>query len=251
MADINTAPALPFISKPQTETVVLGTEQTGTLEFPVFNDLTVSEAAWMAANGAKKTAFAYTSKIALQIARAEQVKPLDSHAFVSKVLAAAMGARVEWTEEEQTWQVKYLRELEECAFKVLEVSVIEQQLLVTCMIRHRLPGMENWLGADTAKLPSELCEQIYEFALKEKNRGVAETIEEAVSEVGEMLGKLKTEPGTEVQSTPTGEPSTTPAEISTPETPTSPEPASEPSPRRTSSKRSKKAAASDESTTTP
>ena len=188
MADTTTT-ALPFITKPQTETIVLGTERTGTLEFPVYNDLTVTEAAWMAANGAQKSAFAYTSKCALKIAREENAKPIDTHGFVSKVLAAAMGAtHIQWTDEENTWQVKYLRELEECAFKVLEVSVIEQQLLVTCMIRHRLPNMQGWIGEDTANLPSELCEQIYEFALKEKNRGVPDTIEDAVSEVSEMDG---------------------------------------------------------------
>lgn len=245
------AAVLPFITQPQTDTIVLGSERTGTLEFPVYNDLTVTEAAWMAANGAQKSAFAYTSKCALKIAREENAKPIDTHAFVSKVLAAAMGAtQMQWEEREQTWQVKYLRELEECAFKVLEVSVIEQQLLVTCMIRHRLPDMQHWIGEDTAKLPSELCEQIYEFALKEKNRGVSETVEDAVSEVNEMLGKSRTE-RIEAQITPTGEPSTTPAETSTPETPTSPETASARSPRRTSSKRSKKAPATDETTTTP
>jgi hypothetical protein len=195
--------------------VVLGNERTGTLEFPVYNDLTITETAFMAANGAKNTAFTYTSKTALKIARVENAKPIDTHNFVSKVLVASMGGQVNFTEVELAWQVKYIRELEETAFKVLELSVMQQQVLVTCVIRHRLPGMHEWNPEDTASLPSELCEAIYEFALKEQGRGEDFDKEGAVEEVAEMLGKSKTEP-TEESSTPTGETSSTSSETSTP-----------------------------------
>lgn len=206
---------LPFQTQPVVETVVLGNERTGTLEFPRYGDLTVTETAFMAANGAKNTAFTYTSKCALRIARDENAKPIDTHNFVSKVLVASMGGDVQFSETETMWQVKYIRQLEETAFKVLELSVMQQQMLVTCVIRHRLPGMENWNPEDTANLPTELCEAIYDFALAEQGRGEAFDKEEAVEEVAEMLGKSKTEP-TKEPSTPTGETSTTSSETSTP-----------------------------------
>ena len=195
-ANTETARAsLPFLTKPQEATIVVGDESTGTLEFPVYNDLTVNESAWLSANQTKETAFTYTSKAALKIARAEKIKPIDAHGFVAKVLAAAMGAQdLEFTAAELEYQVKYIRDLEETAFKVLEISVASQQMLVTAVIRHRLEGMSEWGPSDTANMPSHLCEAIYEFALKEQSRGVSEDPSaDTLDEVEELLGKSKTE----------------------------------------------------------
>lgn len=200
MADVRT---LPFETSPTVEEVVIGNERTGTLKFPVYHDLTVQESAWMGAEGSRKTAFAYTSKLALKIAREKHAKPIDTHSFVAKVLAAAMGAECEFDAKESDWQVEYVRDLEDCAFKVLEISVQQQQLLVTALIRHRLPGMEQWDARDTANMPSELCTMIYEFAMKEQARGeMVDPVKETVETVQELLGKSRTEP------TPTPKPST-------------------------------------------
>lgn len=208
---------LPFVTQPLSDTVLIGTESTGQIEFPRYNDLTIMEAAWLAANGGHKTAFSHTSKVALKIAKEEKVKPLDAHAFVSKILATAMGTRnYELSEKEQLWSVKYVREIEECAMGVLESSVHSQNNLVTCVIRHRLPGMSEWQPQDTSRLPSELVEEIYKFALTEQNRGVKVSLEEAEEDLAEELGKSN-----EVSSktnSPTGEKSTTNLEISTRET---------------------------------
>ena len=186
---------LPFETTPERKEVISGNERTGTLKFPVYGDLTVQESAWMAAEGTRKTAFTYTSKLALKIARDKNAKPIDTHSFVAKVLSAAMGAEVSFTETETKWQVEYLQELEDVAFKVLEVSVAQQQALVTAVIRHRLPGMQEWSTYDTANMPSELCEAIYEFAMKEQSRGKSEDpIGDAIGELSDLLGKSKTEP---------------------------------------------------------
>ena len=195
----------------------------------------------MAAEGSRKTAFTYTSKLALKIARDKNAKPIDTHSFVAKVLSAAMGAEVKFTEEESKWQVEYVRDLEEVAFKVLEISVAQQQVLVTAIIRHRLPGMSEWTTRDTANMPSELCEAIYEFALKEQGRGEDFDKEGQVEEVAEMLGKSRTEP-TEEPSTPTGEASTTSSETSSPATKTSRRKRSATSKAATSSSASEKEA---------
>lgn len=242
---------LPFITSPKVETRVIGNDRTGTLEFPVYGDLTVNEAAWLTANSGGKTAFTYTSKLALKIAKLERVKPLDSHAFVAKVLATAMGTGgLTLDEKEQAWSVRYVRDLEECALHVLEASTRTQNALVTCVIRHRLPNMTDWLPEDTANLPSELCEEIFKFAIEERDRNEAGlTPEEAVQETEEMLGKYKTEVMTTLEA-PTGEPSASSSESSTPETPTSGAKTSATRKPATSSKRSKKVASSDKPTTT-
>lgn len=232
---------LPFVTAPVQKTVKIGNERTGILEFPVYNDLTVQEAAWLQANAGAKTAFQHTSRLALKIARQEKVKPVESHAFVARVMAAAMGTPVEFNSREEEWTVRYVRELEECGMNVLETSIATQNNLVTCVIRHRLPGMEDWSPSDTTGLPSELCDEIYAFAISEQNRGTYDDIQEAQDDLAEMLGKLRTEP-TKSPEESTGEPSTTSSESSTPETPTSPSTASAPSRRATPSKRSKKAA---------
>ncbi len=220
MSEVTPITKLPFLTKPKTDRIIIGSEQTGTLEFPVYNDLTVTEAAWLQGEGATKSAFNYTSQTALKIAKAERIKPLDAHFFVSKVLGAAMGAEVELSEAEQAWSVHYVRELEECALKVLEVTVAAQNCLVTCLIRHRLPGMESWTPTDTSNMPSELCHLIYEFAVQEQNRGVPETQEDAVKELSDLLGKSKTEL-TKPPRKSTGRKRTTSSEKSTQETETS------------------------------
>lgn len=226
--------ALPFKTMPVVETVILGNERTGTLEFPRFNDLTVNETAWLTANNAAKTSFSYTSKLAVKIARKEKCTPLEAHGFVAKVMAAAMGAEVEFTKKENDWTVLWVRELEEVAMNVLETTTAQQNLLVTCLIRHRLEGMEKWGPSDTSELPTELVTAIHEFALEEQNRGVPQSIEEATTQLGEALKKSQTVSG---KTTPasTGETSTTASETSAPETQTSPTTASETSDPDTSS----------------
>lgn len=234
---------LPFVTSPKVETRLIGNDKIGVLEFPVYKDLTVNEAAWLTANSGGKTAFAYTSKLALKIAKNEKVKPLDAHGFVAKILASAMGTGgLELDEKEQSWSVRYVRDLEECALNVLEATTRTQNALVTCVIRHRLPNMEDWQPADTANLPSELCEEIFKFALEERDRGEGGvTPEEAAEETEELLGKFRTEVMTTLKE-PTGEASTSSSESSTQQTPTSEEKTSATKKPATSSKPSKKAA---------
>lgn len=243
---------LPFLTKPHVETRVIGTEATGTLEFPVYHDLTVSEAHWLAANGGGKSAFQFTSKCALYIARNEKCKPIDAHGFVAKILSMAMGNEtLDLSEDETTWSVKYVRELEECALGVLESTAMTQTALVTCIIRHRLDGMEDWLPSDTAKLPSDLCNAILEFAMEERDRGAkGPTPEEAIAETEAALGKLrsKVQP---IANQSTGPTSTTSSESSTQEAPTSSRKRSASRKRATSSTASRKGSDSGESNITP
>lgn len=223
---------LPFKTAPTVNTTVIGNERTGTLEFPVYNDLTVSESAWMATQMAERNTFSYTSRLALKISKLEHCKPVEAHHFVAKVLAKAMGANAELSSEEESWTVKYVAELEQTALKVVDVSMQQQNLLVTAVIRHRLQGMQDWTISDTETLPNELVQSVYVFAMAEKNHGQVQTIEDVNRDLEEQLGKLRPAP-TKSRRSRTGRRSTTAASTSTPATPTSPGTVSDPSPAPT------------------
>jgi len=184
---------LPFKTAPEVSTREIGNERTGILVFPVYKDLTVNESAWIAKNTAETNAFSYTAKIALKISNIEGCKPIDAHHFVAKVLAKAMGANMELTDKEDGWTVKYVKELEQTALKVVDISLTQQNLIVTALIRHRLEGMSEWTPSETASLPNELVEEIYKFAEEEKNHGEPQSIEEANFAMEDALKKLKTE----------------------------------------------------------
>lgn len=186
---------LPFKSAPEVSSREIGNERTGILVFPVYKDLTVNESAWLAQNTAEQNAFSYTAKIALKISNIEGCRPIDAHHFVAKVLAKAMGATMELTDKEEGWTVKYVKELEQTALKVVEISLNQQNLIVTALIRHRLEGMGEWTISETASLPNELVEEIYKFAEDEKNHGEPQTIEQSNYEMEDALKKLKTEVG--------------------------------------------------------
>lgn len=225
---------LPFKSAPTIETEDVGNERCGVITFPRYNDLTVNESAWITAQAVDTNTFNFTSRLALKIAKLENVKPLAAHAFVAKVLAKAMGSTVELTAQEEDWTIRYVKELENTALKVVDMALAQQNLLVTALIRHRLPDMGEWTLDDTGRLPSELVECIYTFAQKERNHGKITTMEEVNAEIEESLGKLPTE-ATKSPRKRTGRKSSTGFNTSTPETETSPTTASDPSPAPTPS----------------
>ncbi|MGB0873711.1 MAG: hypothetical protein ACPGSE_00510 [Synechococcus sp.] len=212
---------LPFKTAPTVETVVIGDETTGTLEFPVYKDLTVSESAWMASQAAETNTFSHTSRVALKIAKLEKIKPLEAHHFVAKTLAKAMGSDQEFTANEEQWLIKYVRELEMVAIKVVEVSLAQQNLLVTAVIRHRLQGCEDWAVSDTAALPAGLVNAVHSFAVAERNRGEVQTLEEINNELEDALKKSRPAP-TKSRKTRTGQKSSIPSDSSTQATQTSP-----------------------------
>ena len=212
---------LPFKTAPVIEQKPVGNERCGVLVFPVYHDLTVNETAWIAGEASATNTFSMTSRLALKISKLEGCKPLVAHAFVAKILAKAMGADMKLTEEEDGWTVKYVRELEETALKVVEASLAQQNLLVTCVIRHRLEGMQDWSITDTSSLPNALVEAIYNFAMSEKNKGKPQSMEEANREMEEALGKLQTV-AMKSPSRRTGRKSSTASSSSTPATQTSP-----------------------------
>jgi len=225
---------LPFITTPVKKTTVVGNAEIGELEFPVFNGLTVAETSWLQQSGATKTAFAFTARCALKIAKEEKIRPIDAHSFVAKVLAGGVGANVQFNAKEENWQVKYLPDLEQAGLEVLEVSVKNQIALVTTVIRHRLEGQDEWDIASTQTLPQALVDAIYTFAVGEQQGGVEYDEEKAKEELAEALGKSQKGP-TKKRSRSTGRKPSTTQETSTPQIETSPVSDSETSSLPTSS----------------
>jgi len=211
---------LPFKTAPTERKVVVGSPEIGELEFPAYNGLTVAETNWLQQSGANKTAFAFTARCALKIAKEEKVKPIDAHAFVAKVLAGGVGANVQFTPKEENWQVKYLPDLEQAGLEVLEVSVKNQIALVTTVIRHRLEGQSEWDLQATRTLPQALVDAIYTFAISEQSGGVAYDEEKAQEELAEALGKSQKAP-TKKRSRSSGRKSSTSSEASIQEIQTS------------------------------
>lgn len=218
---------LPFHTSPKFVTEEVGTPESGILVFPVYNDLSVTEAAWMAANGANKQAFAFTSKLALRIAREKKVAPIVAHNFVARILASALANKFQFNGVENDWAIEYADGLEETALGVLDVSINACVTLATCLIRHRLPGMQDWTPAQTRTLPNGLVEAIYSFGLREQANGKIVDPQKATEDLIEALGKSSPEPGKSPRKR-TGQKSSGSSETSTPETPSSPEIGSDP-----------------------
>lgn len=220
---------LPFVTAPEFTTEVVTDKESGlALEFPVRNDLSVTEAAWMAANTSGKQAFAFTSRLALKIAEEQKVAPATAHNFVSKVMAMALSDRFDFTAKEENWAVIYADDLERCAMSVLDSTIAVSVALVTCLIRHRIPGQSDWSLSDTRTLPNGLVQAIYAFGMKEQGRGKEITLEQATESLVEELGKSQPEPKKNKRR-PTGRRSTGFSETSTQATETSGASGSEPS----------------------
>jgi hypothetical protein len=225
---------LPFITSPVRAMADIGNPETGVLSFPIYNDLSVTEAAWVAANGANKQAFSFTSKLALRIAREQKVPPIVGHNFVAKVLASAIAGTYNFNEQENNWAVEYADALEQTSLDVLDVSINACVILTTCLIKHRLPNMGHWTPEMTRTLPNALVEAIYAFGLKEQAHGKETDPQQAASELIEALGKSSPGPG-KTRRTRTGPKFTGASETSIPATPSSPESDSETSDPPTSS----------------
>jgi hypothetical protein len=196
---------------------VVGNPTVGELEFPVYGGLTVSESAFLSTQSSAETAFSHTSALAVYMAKEEKIQPLEAHNFVAKMITAAVGADHSFTRDELQWQVKYMNQLQDVAMAVATISINNMAALVTTLIRHRLPGMEEWSIADTKGLPQELVDEVYRFAISEQQKGQEFDEEEVKRDLVESLGKSQKAP-TKSRKGSTGVKSSTSSASSTPAT---------------------------------
>lgn len=181
---------LPFKTEPRKETREVGNEDIGILEFPVFNDLTVREQAFINDELASNSTFLEIARIANKVAKAAKIQPVAAHRFVTKCVTFQMLGNGEFDEKEDNLRIKFARELEELGAFLLSAQYHRQLITVAALVRYRLEGMEDFTVEDAKDLSQQLLFEIYTFALIETgaaNEG--EDSLESENDIAENLGK--------------------------------------------------------------
>ena len=181
---------LPFKTEPKKETREVGNEDIGILEFPVYNDLTVREQAFITDKLANNSTFLEVARIANKVAKAAKIQPVAAHRFVTKCVTFAMLGRGEFDEKEENLRIKFARELEELSAFLLKTQWERQLVTVTALVRYRLEGMEEFTVDDAREMSQQLLTDIYAFSLVETGAAMAdEDVLESEEDIAENLGK--------------------------------------------------------------
>lgn len=179
---------LPFKTEPKTETREIGNEDIGILEFPVLNDLTVREQAFITDKLTANSTFLEIARIANKIARGAKMQPIAAHAFVTRCVTFQMLGKGTFDEKDENMRIKYARELEELGAYLLKSQWERQVVTAAALIRYRLKGMEEFSAEDARDLSQTLLTEIYAFSLIETGQA-SDPEEELESDVAIALGK--------------------------------------------------------------
>lgn len=216
--------ALPFKVSPSATTREVGTPAVGVLVFPVHGSLLWAERDALRQLDEREDPFAAVAKLALAIAEAEGMEPVQAFQFVEKVLGSGIGASLPaghgLSAEDQAIRLRHLDALRAFVTGAMGRGVRRQVALVTAGIRCRLQGCEGWTDADTQRLPEALIEAIAEFMASEE-AAATEAKARTTAELAEALGKSLPAPTSDPPS-PTGEPSSGTSSEPSPATPASP-----------------------------
>ncbi|MEW5857383.1 MAG: hypothetical protein AB1861_08380 [Cyanobacteriota bacterium] len=207
---------LPFKTEPRQTTLLVGDEESGTLEFPVLGGLKVGEQVLVdEAMRSLPNAFAEAARLAVRI---DAELGLNDLLFAFDIVAnpnwdQEQREEIEFSEASPKEKQKRLSELEARAVifrsariryspdmlelnKNTEVSGRAKQLAaVTAILAHRID--DSWQEEDTKGLSDNLFQKIWEFAQTEMNGGKTETT--ALTE--EAVGKQPEENPTQTSST--------------------------------------------------
>lgn len=181
---------LPFKTEPREETREVGNEEIGILVFPVLNDFTVREQAYINDQLANNSTFLEIARIANKVAKAAKIQPVAAHRFVTKCVTFQMLGNGEFDEKEDNLRVKFARELEELGAFLLGAQYQRQLVTVAALVRYRLEGMQDFGVEDAKDLSQQLLFEIYTFALIESGAASEgdETLE-SEEDIAENLGK--------------------------------------------------------------
>lgn len=233
--------ALPFKSKPKQETKLVGTADTGVLEFPVYHSLLWHERQALREADGDYNMFKETALLAGAIAASEgRSDVLDLQQAVIAILSNAMGVAMPMDDATKALRIKYIGELKELTDKTVAWNDRRTLAGVTAFIQNRLDGFVDWDESIVQRhVTQDLMVQIYNFVTEEEaGQSNAQDDERAEVDEAAELGKSSTEPGDLPQS-PTGEASTGDSDSSTPVATSSDQSASEASPSPASSEPSK------------
>lgn len=181
---------LPFKTEPKEETREVGNEDIGVLEFPVHNDLTVREQAFINDKLASNSTFLEIARIANKVAKDAKIQPVAAHRFITKCVTFQMLGKGEFDTKEDNLRIKFAREIEGLGAYLLKTQWERQLVTVTALIRYRLEGMEDFEVDDAREMSQQLLTEIYAFALMETGAAMAdEDVLESEEDIAENLGK--------------------------------------------------------------
>lgn len=181
---------LPFKTEPKKEIREVGNEDIGILEFPVLNDLTVREQAFINDKLASNSTFLEVARIANKVAKEAKIQPVAAHRFVTKCVTFAMLSQGEFDTKEENLRIKFARELEGLAAFLLKTQWERQLITVTALIRYRLEGMEAFDVEDARDMSQQLLTEVYAFSLIETGAAMTDDdVLESEEDIAENLGK--------------------------------------------------------------
>ena len=187
---------LPFKVAPTYEPVEVGNTKVGVIELPLFGDLTVREQTWINDQLAQNSTFLEIARISNKVAKAQKIDPIAAHRFLTKCVASALArndGKMEWTEREENWRVKFAREIEElCAF-LLRNQWDRQAVTAAALIRFRVEGMEDFTADDARGLGQTLVQELYGVALTEQQAAGDGELDVTDDQLSEDLGKSEPE----------------------------------------------------------
>lgn len=233
--------ALPFKSQPKQEMRLVGNEDTGILEFPVYNSLLWHEQQAVRRIDREFNFWRESVLTASEICKEEEGAELSQMSLeVMAICTFALGAAPNISENGARIRLHHAEKLDDLMNRAIAWNDKRQLAAVTSLIQNRLEGFQDWDEVLVNRhLTTKLLAQIYEFFSSEENAMTAAQDDERVEidEAAEM-GKSPTEPGDPPPS-PTGEGSTGASSSSTPEPESSAGSDSEASPSPASSTPSK------------
>ena len=187
---------LPFKVAPTYEPVEVGNTKVGVIELPLFGDLTVREQTWINDQLAQNSTFLEIARISNKVAKAQKIDPIAAHRFLTKCVASALArndGKMQWTEREENWRVKFAREIEElCAF-LLRNQWDRQSVTAAALIRFRVEGMDDFTADDARGLGQTLVQELYGVALTEQQAAGDGEIDVTDDKLSEDLGKSEPE----------------------------------------------------------
>lgn len=147
--------SLPFLTEPKNQMVQVGTKETGIIELPRYNGLTVAELLFVEKHTAQLPDIRQeAAKLAIETAQAHNVSPLVIYNALLSNNVAVIGQ----SHLQQAIEFQQLVERVTPATKVAEV---------TACIRYRLEP--DWTVEDTQQMNPQLREAISAFLSKEAN----------------------------------------------------------------------------------
>ncbi len=234
---------LPFKSEPKLETRLIGDEQCGVLEFPVYKSLLWHERAALRKADGTFNMFKETAMVAGKIAKIEEREDLlNLQQVVITLLTVGMGLPGQLSDEMMRIRVEHAELLNSLQVEVSEWNDRRQLAGVTALIRCRLEGFADWDETLVeANVKEDLMVHLYNFVTSEENK-VSEAQDDDRNEVDEeeLVGKSP-EASTESPPGPTGDASAGDSSSSTPDVPSSAGTNSEASPSPESSTPTKEA----------